>query len=497
MGHGNDSYGGGSFGTSGVDASRLNIGWDLASFPAREYPFPPLNVQIMSPMFRGAFDLRWDKPTVLSSNSPWCVIGVNIYRSDTGERGPYHRLNSYPLGGRFYRDLVDNALVSNEVVAWGSSWVYRGDGPNNPRWVFRTRHPISKAYSDRFLPGSSYRDVELSINGVHVPVHGVFGQSGEVELINYTYQNNFTGEKVGPLLPDSDSTVLVTYRTNCNNLDPTLDRKIFYRIATVAEDPANPGVLVETPLRYCPPATHHRVESLDYMWREAIRRNRWILEQGGERVKVFIQKRSGVPCDCTLDARRRAYTKQPLNDCLQCYGTGFEGGYEGPYEMIIGPDEAEKAIRQTPWGRHTSHTYDVWTGPTPLLTQRDFIVKQTGERYSIGPVKRDSNRGNIMQQAFSIFLLDDPDVRYELNVESLALLDWPENRTTINEEERIIRYSYDEQGPPNALEPSEHDPQVHPVDADYQATPMGTEKRNIDDSRELRGRTQTWSNQNY
>ena len=45
-------------------------------------------------------------------------------------------------------------------------------------------------------------------------------------------------------------------------------------------------------------------------------------------------------------------------------------------------DEAERKVSQRNNGRTLEHTYEVWTGPTPFLTHRDFIVKQTGERYA-------------------------------------------------------------------------------------------------------------------
>jgi hypothetical protein len=291
----------------------------------------------------------------------------------------------------------------------------------------------------------------------------------------------------------------VTYRTNRNVVGhgPSLDRKIFYRLSTVAVSASAPGGLIETPLRYCQPLTPYKVESLDWIWREAVKRNNWILEQGGERVKVFIRKTAGVPCDCVLDARRRAYNKQPKNHCLSCFSTGFIGGYEGPYPIIVAPDDADRKVAQHNWGRTVEHTYEVWTGPVPLLTQRDFIVKQTNERYSIGPVRRPSNRGNILQQHFNINLLDEPDVRYRVPIDGLADLPWPQTRLTIDPEERLLVYPTAEYGPMHYLDPCEHGPQVYPDSPEHQATPMGTQKDNIDDSREHRGRTQVWDNQNW
>jgi hypothetical protein len=254
-----------------------------------------------------------------------------------------------------------------------------------------------------------------------------------------------------------------------------MDTKLFYRVTAVAisEDGES---LVETPLDQCQAVANIEVETLDYIWREAARRNNWILEQGGERVKIFVRKQSGVPCSCTLDERMVEYSKQPSNRCLICYGTGFVGGYEGPYESIIAPDDAERKIAQTPTGRRMEHSYEVWTGPSPLVTQRDFIVKQTNERYSIGAVRRPTNRGNVLQQHFMVGYLDEGDIRYKVPVDA-AGMPWPQTRDTRSSPIAGTTYAPSEIG-------------------NDQATPMATEKDTMPDEREQRGRTRVWENLN-
>jgi hypothetical protein len=348
--------------------------------------------------------------------------------------------------------------------------------------------------------GNAATDVTVSIDGQVIFVHAVFGQSGEVTLITLPYFDPVVEEIVQPVLPTEDSVVLVTYRTNRNVVRYQLDRKIFYRLTAVAvaNDPETPGNLMETPLQYSQALTPYKVEALDWIWREAVRRNNWMLEQGGERVKLFVRKTAGLPCDCVWDARRRAYLKQPKNRCLSCFGSGFQGGYEGPYEAIVAPDDADRKVAQTHRGRNLEHTYEVWMGPSPLMTMRDFVTKQTNERYSIGPVRRPTNRGNILQQHFSIHYLDESDIRYRVPAHDLGSLPWPDARTTVDSGEEGLVYPLAEYGPMHQLDPSEHSPQEYPVSPNpHQATPMGTEKDNIGDSREHRGRTQTWENQNY
>jgi len=421
-----------------------------------------------------------------SDNSRWNILGVNVYRSDTGERGPYFRVNPVPVGGLFYRDRTDIVDVPAESILWDGGWVFKGDAPNSAIFRLRTRYqPMVKAPAlGNAVPADSPFDVEVYVDGERVPVVSVFGTTGEVDLSMEPIWNQSTESWDRPPVPTATSVVSIRYyyrRTQL--LQNTLDRrfKVFYRVAAVAVDPTgtSPTGLVETPLEYCPPVSPMESEQLDYIWKEAIKRNRWILEQGGERVKLFLRRTNGNPCPCHWDARLLAYSKQPLNSCLKCYGTGFIGGYEGPYDIIVGPDESERRVTQTPNGRKLENMYEVWIGPSPIVSQRDFIVKQNGERFSLGPIRRTQVRGRTLQQAFQIGYLDMGDIRYKVPMSQLERLPWPETRFTSPEDA-----------------PCE-DAAPYPVGTDPQATPMATEKAAVPDRREQRGRTPVWQNITY
>ena len=430
-------------------------------------------------------------PCMGKSNSRWNIVGVNVYRSDTGERGPYFRVNKVPLGSEFFRDRTDIVLVENEVVDWSWGWVYKGDAPNLNLWRLRTRHRPLVKEAGNAVPANSPADVLVTVDGRVAPVSRVLGQSGEIDLDPDPVWNPATENYVYPPVPKPDGTSVVTvsYRYSRLNLVTALDAnsKVFYRLTTVAVDPTgtSPSGLVETPLGYSEPLSALNSEKTDYIWTEAIRRNRWILEQGGERVKLFIRRVTGVACPCQWDVAVFAFAKQPYNYCSCCYGTGFLGGYEGPIDIIVAPDESERRVTQTPMGRRLENTYEVWTGPRPMLSQRDFIVKQNGERFSVGPVRRTQVRGYTLQQAFTIGNLDEKDIRYCVPLTGLETLPWPETRYTNPEN------AYERPESPCA----EGDP--FPVGYDYQATPMGTNVPKVPEGRQLRGRTPVWANIMY
>jgi hypothetical protein len=430
------------------------------------WPVPPLNLFLVGGVNTGVFDLQWDDPSQLSLNSSFGIVGVNIYRAFDSEYGPFERLTTLPVGSMFWRDQTDNVLIPDEDVS--DRFILRGTSQDagelyNGRFVFRTqRCPIVKAGSQA-INADSPSDVMVFVDGVRANVLSVHGWSGEVELDNQMHPEVGTQTRMVPVLPGPNSVVTCSYRYNRSLLQQSLAQRVFYRVTTVAT-PANGVDLVETPLERAAATSSYEVEKLDWIWREAIRRNRWILTQGGERVKLFLHRHNGVACPCIANPQY----KQPINDCTICYGTGSIGGFDGPYDALIAPDDAEKKIAQQAVGRVWEHTYEVWTGPTPLLTQRDFLVKVNGERYSIGGVRIPSNRGMLLQQHFNIGAMDLKDIRNSVPIDG-------------NSDRYTVRQL----------------PAMLPDDPVMGTTspPAGiTSKPGIPDERELRGRTVVWEN---
>ena len=473
----------------------MATGWEPT---AGQQPLPPINAQVVSPFIQGVLDVRWDDPMLLAGNSQFTVVGVNVYRSDASDRGPYFRINDNPVGGGFYRDRTDNVFISKEVVSWDTGWKFKANAPNDRRWILRTQRPIVKkepnAPFQTVTAANSPSDVTVYIDGVAVPVDDVFGPSGEITLVNQNTFNQATEKFDQVLLPTADTVVEVSYYANRNQVHSGLGRALHYRLATVVVDPTTPSGYAETELRYCQPVTSMAVETLDYIWRRAVQMNHWILQQGGERVKVFVRKIAGVPCTCKLDDRTREYSNQPSNRCTTCYGTGFVGGYEGPYDCMIAPDDAEQRISQGPFGRRREHTYEVWTVPSPIVTMRDFVVKQNNERYSIGPVRRPSNRGNVLQQHFSIAYFDESDIRYRVPIDGTSGLAWPETRYGNPYMPPVPQDGSLPISPPfsNGEQPNTN---PYPEGPDAQL-PMETDKAGWPAEKQPRGRTPVWDNQN-
>lgn len=448
-----------------------NRDWNITEleYTKTPWPLPPLNLFLRSGYQpAGVFDLQWDDPTTLALNSKYKLLGVNLYRSFDSEYGPFHRISELLVCSNFWRDQTDNELIIEEDVT--QNFVLDGEcsasGMAAPRWVFKTLHsPIVKEGSQAVTTDSP-DDVQVRIDGVLVRPLSVTGFSGEVEIDPFIYAD-VTRQKWDPsLVPGPNSRITCTYRRNRSLLRTDLGQRVFYRITTVGVrldcdlTKVQCQDLIETPLEHATATSSMEIEKIDYIWREGVRRNRFILEQGGERVKIFLRKHVGIPCTCPPDDAH----KQPLNDCPKCYGTGILGGYEGPYDALIAPDDAERRISQKDTGRTVEHAYEVWTGPVPILSQRDFLVKINGERYSIGSIRFPSNRGMVLQQHFNIGHLDEKSIQYKVPVGN------------------PVKYS--------AV-------QFSPKGPELEADDSITDKPNIPDERELRGRSKVWENTEY
>jgi hypothetical protein len=386
------------------------------------YPLPPLNVFVSSPDV-GMQDIRWDNPALIRGNGKYNVVGVNIYRSSDSQFSGYEKLNPTPIGTTFYRDSTQNQTVMNE------SATYTAQGDDHPEglYIIQTKNrPLVKA-GTQAIPADSPDDVRVVIDGVLVKPLSVKGDTGEIFLDQRRYWDPVLRQLVTPTLPTTGSITQVSYQYNTSLITSQLAQRTFYKLTTVTQTDSG---FVETPLKAVEGVSAFEIEKMDYIWKEAVRRNRWILEQGGEAVKVFIRKWMGQRCSCWSTIH-----KQAKNDCLSCFGTGVMGGYEGPFDILIAPQDGERRIEMTPNGMQVMHQYEVWTGPTPLLSQRDFIVRQNNDRYSIGAVNVPSNRGTVLQQSFMIGYIDEKDIRYQVpaNADMLDNLAYPQTRQTNRE----------------------------------------------------------------
>ena len=423
-------------------------------------PLAPRNLIITSPYNVGMTDIRWDNPKIIPQNNGLQILGCNVYRSTDTPYGPYLQINTTPVTVLFYRDQTQEELITNENATPSLRYSMQPEG----KWFIYTQHkPI-------VVPGSNGQtsvrseDVLVEIDDgdgsfIAVPALNVNGVIGEIQLISSPVFNQQVQQIIPSRLPKPPSgRVRVTYRYLKHQVLTVLNQRIYYKVTTVAVDPNDANSTLETPIDEISCRSAFDIEALDYIWREAIRRNRWILDQGGERVKIFIRKWMGEKCPSF-----QYNYQQSHNDCIDCMGTGIIGGYSGPYDAIVAPPETEKMIELADMGLHIRYDWATFMTDYPLINPRDIIVRQNNERYVIGPVNPQGQRGVIFQQHFTMSYIDQGDIRYKIPID----------------------------GGQNSV-PASYDPyrQTAPTDA----APAINDKPEVPKERIIRGKTVTFEN---
>ena len=383
-------------------------------------PLAPKNLMVTSPYSIGAWDIRWDNPKIIPQNNSLNILGCNVYRSTDNPYGPYVKCNSTPVTVLFYRDKTTEKQITEDVTPTLRANTNDCNGTNDPSglWMVNTSRKPLIVPSTNGKVTNDISDVRVEIdNGdgvfLDMPAYKINGYSGEITLVSWPVFNQELQQVIPPRLPYPPAgRVRVTYRYIDNQVLTVLSQRIYYKVTTVAVDPNDPTNNIETPLDEVSDRSGFDMDMLDYIWKEAIRRNRWILEQGGEQVKLFIRKWMGEPCP----SKEHLYG-QGHNNCLLCYGSNIIGGYDGPYDAVIAPPEADKQIELMDMGLHIRYEWASWMTDWPLIQTRDIIVRQNNERYSVGPVNPQGQRGVIFQQHFTMSLLDQGDIRYNIPIE--------------------------------------------------------------------------------
>ena len=359
---------------------------DSTRYVGPELLAPPRNVFVTTPFIsQWSYDIKWDHSPDLRS------IGYSIYRGYR-DRGDFERLNVLILSNNWYRDITTDTYQQFEDLSDNLPLERRLSGD----YVIKTRYQIMRG-NQIGLPTDDPSDVVLTLNGEEFKPVAVVGQTGEVYLRSSKYYDAKLNIVVDPSIPRIGDDFRVSYWANTNFVNIDYREPMYYKVTTIAYDPET-GDLIETDPNLLKPY-HLTVETMDWIWTEAIRRNSWILEIGGERVLLYQRKTIGVPCPCLK--RTGVYQDYPSQDCKICYGTAIAGGYENPYPIILAIPFAEKKISQTELGRVVEFDSDYWTSPFPRINQYDLFLRQDGVLHSIGGVTRVNHRGNTdLQQHF-------------------------------------------------------------------------------------------------
>lgn len=377
----------------------------------------PLNLELTTPSLpmsprngfvayvyseQNALNIIWDDPSQNPLNSRFTMplIGVNIYRSYDSELGPFTLVNPTPLTVNYYQDSMTHTEATEDV---SGAFVFRGDDPSIEQWMFHTTNRVVKD-SRELLYGNHAEDVEITIDGHVVPASKVDGFYNSVWLTTCPYLEKHTRKLVNPILPTPTSVVTCKYRHNTNNISLSRNQRIFYKLTTVSAEG-------ESDINHVTPISAWQIEAWDFIWIRAKELNAYILQQGGENCQVYLRKWLGEPCTtCYSRVHERAES-----DCVLCFGTGVVGGFIGPYDFLMAPVDMDTTLTRQEQGLKTVKTGTQWTNYMPKLNTYDLIFRKSGEVYIVGKVHLSEVRGNAyLQQEFDISLVPRDRIEYQL-----------------------------------------------------------------------------------
>lgn len=166
--------------------------------------------------------------------------------------------------------------------------------------------------------------------------------------------------------------------------------------------------------------------SLEWYFLSIREKNKWILNQGGERVLLYKRRYEGQRCPL-FDTDR--HTSAQHGDEI-CYGTGWiatdakiDGvnpggpyyGYFQPIEIVVsllssGPTD----LALTDYGQQRIYKPHSWTSFEPLLTPGDVIVRRNNERFNITEVFPRRWKHYVLHQDFEMTEIERGSIIYKL-----------------------------------------------------------------------------------
>lgn len=155
-------------------------------------------------------------------------------------------------------------------------------------------------------------------------------------------------------------------------------------------------------------ALHNLITQLPMLFAEG-------LELAGEQVVWLRRKTSGPRCKYFNEDDDQS----TVSKCTECYGTGFEGGYDSSVilKMSFQPGRDDILIEQA--GLTVTQRPTAWTIIThPIMQEKDIIITYNNERYEIHSAEAIEHQGRRHHQSLTLSRIDKNDVKYYIGVPS-------------------------------------------------------------------------------
>lgn len=203
---------------------------------------------------------------------------------------------------------------------------------------------------------------------------------------------------------------------------PTLhkDRRVFYKLKAV--DKRNNEEKEWTTSQIPEP---------DLMAMEIVRLEDLLLRQFvGRKCFIFPRRTFGPKCTC----RSKTSMRETVSNCINCYNTGFLGGYMTPIACYIQIDPHPRSLQLT---QNIAHNVNMTTARMinfPPVKPADLLIENENRRWMVQSVRPTERLRSPVHQELEIKEILKSDVLYKLpvNLDILQTEDISETRNFTN-----------------------------------------------------------------
>jgi hypothetical protein len=151
---------------------------------------------------------------------------------------------------------------------------------------------------------------------------------------------------------------------------------------------------------------------------EIQRREYWLLTRfAGISSYLFRRKNYGRRCTTCWDPVREIVTR---DNCPNCIGTSFEGGYFPPARISIQYNATPNQASKNYLGQDEENVIEAWTISMPEIRLGDVVIR-TGDwnAYEVNKIATTELQGNVVRQILTLTQLSKGAVEFELVARNL------------------------------------------------------------------------------
>lgn len=196
--------------------------------------------------------------------------------------------------------------------------------------------------------------------------------------------------QTGPFTKINDQPVVSNGYVDPDRETAYFDNYDYYILEVIKQD----GTVYKT----LPLTWYNQQATPVYLMAKEINRREWLLLniRTGIETYVFRRKNFGKRCPLCWDDITQGVDR---DDCPNCFGTGWDGGYWGPAQTLVQYDATSDHLLKTYFGNYQPDEIAGWTIAIPNITPRDLIVRWPERRlYSVKDVTNTELQGTTVRQ---------------------------------------------------------------------------------------------------